>query len=319
MKRTYLTVVLLFIVIILNGCTGSDLASYQAAVEESASITQGEMEIILDVDMVFEDEGLTFEERRDLSYFERVDVVIDSKFDEREDGYQMVADSYISFGGMGIDSTVYMSDEISFMELPIVDGYILMGDGEKQINDESSYEAQGQVIEKIMDKWYEVLQEEDVFSGQKDYVMTDKGQIKTTTYTITINDPQFQILKEALTEIIEDEQVLETFLNTNNYESSTLDIAEIQDEMKTMTDNLSLDEFTGIAYVDFDGRLAKQVIEMKLVNDDAESKEIKSLSLHYEVTYDNLGVDPQIEFPEVDETNLSQIEDMQTIQEAFYK
>lgn len=317
MKKSYLAVVLLF-VFVLAGCSTSDLAGYRAAFEETESIPRGEMSMLVDVDIVFDDSDMSFEERRDLSYFERMDLDIHSKYDESDDGYKVVSEVYSSFGGMGIDTTAYFTDDIAFLKLPIADSYIRMYDAVEPVDNKQGMET-AMAMEQFMDAWYKTLQEEDVFSGKMDFIMTDKGQIKTTTYTITINNPQFQILKDTFLDILEDKEVLKTLLSdTNQYNGEDIDLEEVQVKMRTMVEGLTLDSFDGVAYVDFDGRLVKQEIELSLLNEAVEQGEVKSATIYFEIAYDNLGVDPQIEIPNVQEEDLLQFEDIETLQEVFY-
>lgn len=305
------------IAVILTACSGTDLETYQAAVNETNSYEQGETAMRLDAEVVFNEEGTTLQEQRELSYYEDIQFHISSRYDATDNQLKYISDTYYNFGGLGFDMTMHTDGTDTLIELPIMNKYIRFEPDVQQDSAENA-EKQLEIFDRIVAKWNEVLSEEDVFSGQKDYVMTDKGQIKTTTYTIHINDAQFGMLKEAVLEIIEDEELIESLLSQGEaYGGETADVNEIQAHLYELLEDMTLVAFEGEAFVDFDGRLVKQTMVLDIENDTADKGQVKTMHIEYEINYDNLGIDPEIVFPEVDEADIIEPDSMENIGDYF--
>ena len=314
MKRILVT--LLALMIVLSGCGTSALQDYQSSVLLTQSYTNGHSETSLSVDVTFDEMGLSFEEQRDLSYFERIDLTTSMTY-IAEEVFRGQLDGYFNFGGLGFDMVYYMNGDEVLVKLPIMDKYMTLG-SDDGLTDTSMDENQQDAIDRIIEAWNGVLNEDDVFSGSKAYVMTDKGQIKTTTYTISINEEQFDVLKEALLTILEDEQILEAFLqDSENFTENEVDTEEIQNMLHELLEDVTLTSFEGKAYVDFDGRLVRQDFTADLMNHRAEPGQVESMHIEYETSYDSLGQVEDLTFPEVMEEDLLRMEDGDSIQDYF--
>lgn len=316
MKRLFAMVGLL--VMVISGCGVSDLEDYQQALIETASYDSGSESTDLSIELEFNETGLSFEEKRDLSYYERIEMSTEAWFNSQGPKSKSVIDTYFNFGGVGFDMIYYIDGRDVLIKLPIINQYIDLRVGEEELEQEGPYEDQAIAFNKLIDAWNAVLEEEDVFSGSKAYVMTDKGQIKTTTYQVTIDDQQFNELKATILTLIEDEAVLEAFIKeSQNYSTWDATSEALQASMTTMVESLELIAFEGHAYVDFDGRLVKQVFEADLVAVDAGPGKIKSLKLVYESGYDQLGKDIEIVIPQVRPEDMLDIEDGSSIKDYF--
>lgn len=317
MKR--LIVLVAAMTMLVTGCGGSDLDTYQEAVLATQSYETGRTETRLEVDLTFNEDGLSFDEIRELSYFEEIMTRTRTTYSTKGDDRQVIVDGYFNFGGLGFDMIYYISGEEMLVKLPIMDKYLDIDmsssvDGQTSVAD-VAYEA---VIGLFFDTWNDVLMEEDVFSGKNAYVMTNKGQIKTTTYTLSINDDQFTDLKGAVLDILENEGVVEAVLaDGNNFAAYDINAKEVQLYLGELLDGLELSVFEGIAYVDFDGRLVQQVFEAELVNKHVVPGAVAAMSIRYESNYDDLGQPVVIEMPEVSEEDMLNLEEDGSLKDYF--
>lgn len=307
---------ILVVAVTITGCGTSDIEDYRSALLMTEEINQGEIELRLNVDIIFDDMDLTDEEKRDLSYYENIDVVLKSQYDYSGDHSKAVTDVYYNLGGLGFDMTLYGQNNVTLVSLPTLDKFIEINqtmieqEGEAAVDDNQQH-----AVERVIDTWNGVLKDEDVISGRKDYVMTDKGQLKTTTYTININDEQFETLKEAMMVILKDEAILESFLSeSSSYSGEAMDPDVVTEFLEAALVDIGLKSFEGQAFVDFDGRLAKQIITCDLVNEETTTGEIKSFHIEFEIKYDHLGETLDIEIPVVSEEDILELNEQDTIE-----
>ncbi len=313
-----LLIALISIMMIVSGCGTSDLEDYKAALLATESFQSGTSESKLSIDLTFDETDMTFEEKRDMSYYERIQVETNMAYDYREVS-KAIIDGYFNFGGLGFDMNYYINEDEVLIKLPILDKFLdidamVIEDSE----DNTVNEDQERAIKKVIDTWNEVLGDEDVFSGSKAYVMTDKGQIKTTTYTINISEAQFDLLKEAFLKILDDEKIVETFLSgSEQFANIEGNQDEFTDYIRSLLKEIRLVEFSGKAYVDFDGRLVRQVLIADLINDGTEPGEVQTMHIEYETTYDQIGDDVELIMPIVNEEDILKLDDDGNIQDYF--
>lgn len=299
-----------------SGCSTSALEDYKKALIETDAYTSGVTTSDLSIDLLFDETGLSFEEIRDLSYYEHVDVVTTSTYKAEGDIEKAIVEGYFNFGGLGFDMVYYINGEEILIRLPIMDKYIDVETGTYE--GETTNDEQSKAVRRVIDAWNSILSEEDVFSGSKAYLMTDKGQIKTTTYTVNIDENQFDIMKRVVLEIIEDEQIIDAFLKeSGNMIQFDAESTDVQANLKALLEHVSLVNFEGKAFVDFDGRLVKQTISCDLVNTSALPGDIKTLHIDYESSYDLLGEVTDIQIPIVSEDDMLDVNDDGTIEDYF--
>ena len=302
----------------LTACSSSDLEDYQQALIETSAYTSGVMTSALSVEIAFNEAGLDFESVRNLSYFEAIEVVTRTEYNSEADSTTAMIDAYFNFGGMGFDMIYYMSGNEMLIKLPIIDKYIQLGYESSEEDKRQGDLRQSMAIKKVIDEWNNVLNAEDVFSGSKAYILTDKGQIKTSTYQVVINQEQFQVIKTALLSIIADEENVDAFLkDSEGMVDMALDTVEIQTFMKEMIEAMSLESFEGQAFVDFDGRLVKQIFTVALVNQEAMPGQIKSIHFTYESGYDQLGNVAPILIPTIEPSEMLEVDENRTIDDYF--
>jgi len=305
--------------VLLTGCSTSDLEDYRSAVELTDSYTSGSTEQDVSIKLTFNEEGLSQEAIRDLSYYEKIDYATKTLYTGGDAGFAMTSDIYFNFGGLGFDMVYYLNPDEFLVKIPILDKYMSVSDyAGSQETSQSVNDQQADAISRMVEAWNGVLSDEDVFSGSKAYVMTDKGQIKTTTYTILIDEGQFEILKSAMMKMIDEEGVLEAFLeNAGPMLEGDLDPKAIRGTMKDFISKLELKTFQGEAHVDFDGRLVRQSFETEFMNPLAEQGEISTMALVYSVTFDDLGHIETIDFPSISDEDMLKLEAGETINDYF--
>ena len=80
----------------LSGCSTSALEDYKMALIETDAYTSGVTTSDLSIDFFFDETGLSFEEIRDLSYYEHVDVVTTSTYKAEGDREKAMIEGYFN-------------------------------------------------------------------------------------------------------------------------------------------------------------------------------------------------------------------------------
>lgn len=313
---------LMVLMLLITACTTDNLSDYKNAIKKTEEIDKGRMNLSIKTALEFKTEGLTDSQIRDLSYFEQMEFAMDVQYDDSSDKEKVIAKSYCNFGGMGFDMGFYFNGEKAYMKMPIIEKYMSLDDfdttkQEEQLNGES-YEN---LFQPILNKWNELLQQENVFKGKKTYVLTDEGQIKTTTYTIEASEEQLKAIGDELIRVIKEEEVVESFIRdgmkNNNFSGvEDIDPAIVIKHMEEYVERMVLESFKGTAYVDFDGRLIKEIYEVQINWLDAKKGEPISVNIEFENNYSHLGEEQVFEFPTVKEDEWINFEDLN--QESFF-
>lgn len=317
MKKT--TITLLVLTLMLAGCGTSDLVSYREAVALTKSYDKGVSNISQTLNLTFNEEGLSEEAIRDLSYYEKIDIAMTTRYNTEGNDSVVTSDIYYNLGGLGFDMTYYLNRDEFLMKIPILDKYVRREDlTGKETPNVSSNNLQAEAIQTMVERWNEVLGEEDVLSGSKAYVMTDKGQLKTTTYTITIDDAQFRGLKNAFLDVLADPATAKAFLaNGEPFIKGEMNVEEIQGHITDLVTKLTLESFEGKAYVDFDGRLVRQVFDAKLRNTTTAPGEVATMTLRYEIDFDQLGTASPIQWPTISDEEMLELKEGETINDLL--
>ncbi len=321
MKKSWIGIIVAIntMLIIFAGCGKTDLTAYNEAVEKTEAVLTGETLTTLNVEISYNEEGLSFDEIRELSYFEVIQMQTDMLYDAREDAFQMAMDAYFNFGGLGFDMIYYMSGDEVLVKMPLMDKYLDV----QPVADESSISSTAgdvtyDAVKELLHTWSAVLEEEDVVSGQKAYVMTDKGQIKTTTYALSIDEGQFERMKEVLLDLIEDETFMDAFLSeAGNFSEQDVPAEAIRIALQEAFKSMSLVTFEGEAYVDFDGRLVKQTFECELMNESSKPGAVETIHVSYESQYDRLGEDIALVWPVLTEEDYLKFDEDSTWESYF--
>jgi hypothetical protein len=290
---------------LLTGCGTNGLAEYEKAREEIAKIEKGTLLFEVEANLEFNTEGLSEEEIKDLSYFDTIEVSAENTYDVSGEVNKLIGKYYYNLGGLGLDTLIYMNGDNFYMQLPVLDGYYKISEENRtQYDSEANKKFYEKVIEPIQAKWHELLTTEDVVQGKKTYVLSEEGQIKTTTYSINANEEQLKVLLDEMVRVIDEEDLIEDLMANEFTGNEDFDKETVINEMKEMVNKIQLKSFEGTAYVDFDGRLIKESYTIVAAIADPESGELSAIDVSYTLEHLNLSKEQDFDFPDVTEEEL---------------
>ncbi|WP_427338351.1 hypothetical protein [Caloranaerobacter sp. DY30410] len=311
MRKIIILLLSIVLIISLTACRQNDFESFIEATKKTDAIKIGQKEIVTILEFDFDTEGLSDEEIKALNYFKKVESKFYITFDY--ESKKIIARSYYNFSGLGFDSEFYMNEGRSFIKVPILGKYIKLND----VTDEngsgkpkqSQYEFMStETFGAIKNKWIEIIKQDDVFTGKKSIMSTPDGEVKVTNYTIRLNEKRIKEFLNYFMEVIyKDKKFKENFeayLKQVSNEKVKMDFDEIYFNFKKMLDDSDIKEFNYDAFIDIDGYIIKENIEMELDLKKSKGKGINSIKFNLQNKRWSIEKKQKFEFPEIKEKDI---------------
>lgn len=326
-RRIALMIVLLVTVLTVAGCGNSGLADYKKAVDKTDQITKGQKSGEFSMTMDFNTEGMTQEDINELNYYRNMSGSFRSVFDHSKN--QGIYRNYLNLGGLGFDFDLFKNGEEMFFKLPIVGKYMKMDDIMKEAiqstenpsTEEYSKMISDDTLETLSAEWVGMLKKEDIFKGKDIVLTTPDGEVKAKVYTITLNDSQVKALAENSINILSKDENLRNYFEDwmkKNEDQATADFDDFVAEMKAHILQDTVERFQYTAYVDIDGYIVDETVEVKIEREALEKGEPKTIAFHLEMKHWDINKDQKFEFPVLTVENTMKTDDLdQTMPNLF--
>ena len=310
MKRKFVFAAALMMVLlaVLAGCGNTGLADYKRAAEKTDDITKGQNSAEFSLALDFNTEGLSRETINELNYYTNLSGSFRSAFDRsREEG---IYRSYLNLGGLGFDFEIYHNGDEMFAKLPIVGKYMSMDNLAREAD--QTAEGRSQIIsddtlEALSAEWVGMLKKEDVFKGKDMVLTTPDGEVRTTIYTITLNDSQVKAFEEKAVSILSGDENLRSYLKSviekKEGKPATFDFDKFIGKIIEQVRKDTVESFQYTAYVDIDGYIVNETIEVRIRREAPEKGEPESISFHLDMKNWDINKDQKLEFPVLTEEN----------------
>lgn len=325
MKRNIaLLTVLLLTVLAVIGCGSNSLADYKKAADKTDQIVKGQNSAEFSMTLDFNTEGLPPEALNELNYYKNVSGSFRSVFDTGRG--QGIYRNYMNTGGLGFDFDLYQNGEEMFVKLPIVGKYMKLDDMLKEAEqgpDKTSRLISEDTMKALKAEWVGMLKQEDVFKGKDIVLTTPDGEVKTKVYTITLNDEQAKSLEEnSLTILSKDENLktnYEALMEKKAGRSKPPSFEELIAKAKDQVKKETVDSFQYTAYVDIDGYIVNETVDMKIKRDGTEQGEPKSIDFRLEMKSWDINEDQKLEFPVLTDDNTIKSKDLDQTMPLLFK
>jgi len=313
-KKSALAAVLLAVAVTAAGC-GNSLEDYKKAVEKSSQIEKAQISGEFTVNLEFNTEGLNPEEIRELSYYKNMSGSFRGVFDKSRE--MEIYRNYMNMGGLGFDFELYKNGEEKFIKLPIIGKYMKLDDlmrKAEQSPGEPAKMISEETAKALEREWTEILKEENVFKGKDIILTTPDGEVKTTVYTITLNESQLTELKGKVKAILEEDEHLRG--NFNSFIKKAADSSGADDpdrhaeEVWNQIFADTVESFQFTAYVDIDGYIVNETIELKTRRPRPEKWEQESFHFKLDIRKWDINKDQEFNFPELTEENMLKAEEL---------
>lgn len=306
MKKTILIILMIFALVISTiGCTQSDLENYKTAMDKTDNMIKGSSVMEIEISTNYNLDGLDEELIKMLKTFEETKIIVKSYFDK--DIKRSKDEGYLVLGELGYDFNVYGVNEKYYIEplfFNLKDKKYIELNISEMINSNQNSED---LFKSFGNKWSEIINEENVMKGDKVLITTDDGEVKSSEFTIDLNDEQ---LKELLLFFIQkfeenDEymELLEEGIYYSNEEELTDEekmemYATVFEELKNFITNSKDMNLFYKAYIDIDGYVVQEDIKFSFENENVSSGALDNIEFKMVNQYTNIEKDQNLDFDE---------------------
>lgn len=263
---------ILIMMLLTAGCSTNALLDYNNAVNKTDEITRGKMSLSIMISNDFSTEGLSEDAIANLKNFERLEMGMISTFDNNQ--AKSINDVYVNFGGMGIDSMVYSNDSIAYIRLPMINEYIRVEMDELDMPSSMDVTGTESLVKRVTKEWTDLLETENVVKGEKSIMTTEDGEVKVTKFTVSPTEDQLRLLLKKIIAILRSEkEALEKFVQFSATDGS-LDYDTLIRSIEQEIEDMEKITFNNLAYIDIDGYIVKESIEIYFENYDPKPGQV---------------------------------------------
>lgn len=315
MKKILTIMITILLAVSLAGCSLDGLGDYKKAVEKTDQIKKGQTSGEFSLEMDFNTEGMTEEQIKQLNYFKTMKGSFEVAFDDEAE--QGIFRDYLNFGGLGFDFDLFINGEEVFMKLPVIGKYMRIEELQGQMpipRDGKGMEIiSKETQDAISDKWLGMLKKEDIFRGKDIVLTTPDGEVKTTEYTIKLNDEQIKSLAAYSIDMLSKDAKLK-----ENYEEYGKKIEPLKDtsfeelfsDLRENMKDYSVESFSYTAYVDIDGYIVNEMLDFSVKVDDAKPEAVKKFGYKLDIKNWDINKAQKFEFPVLTEENTLDMDEM---------
>jgi hypothetical protein len=316
-KKLMIAILALVLAAALISCSFDSLEGYKKAAEKTEQIKKGRTEGEFSLVMDFNTSGMTEEQIKELNYFKNIKGSFNVAYDdELEKG---IFRYYLNLGGLGFDLDLFVNGEEIFMKLPVIGKYMRLSEIKEYMADTQgegkSEVISGETQDAIKEKWLGLLNKEDVFKGKDTVLTTPDGEVKTTEYTIRLNDEQIKSLAEYSMDLLSKDKKLEE--NYENYIRKNVEflkdtsLEKLLSDMKENIDKYTVESFGYTAYVDIDGYIVNEKVGITLEVDNAEPASVTGFSYELDIKNWDINKEQEFDFPALTDENTVDMENME--------
>lgn len=328
MKKLLLIIITLLLAVSSASCVPDSLGDYKKAVEKTDQIKKGRTAGDFSLEMDFNTEGMTEEQIKQLNYFKHMKGSFDVAYDDEAE--RGIFRNYMNFGGLGFDYDLYVNGNEVFMKLPIIGKYMRLDELQTQMNDAQYEEMElisAESQEAISEKWLGIMRDEDIFKGRDIVLTTPDGEVKTTEYTIKLNDDQIKNLAAYSFDVLSEDEKLK-----NNYREYIQEKVEHMEDksfeqlfsdLKDNVQDCTVESFSYTGYVDIDGYLVSETVEVSLKTEASGTAAAERFSFKLDLKNWDINRPQEFEFPVLTEENTLNIDEvdksMPSVMEDLFK
>ena len=313
MKKSIIAIFVLVLAFSFTACNESSLEEYKRASEKTDEIEKGQTSGEFSMITEFNTEGMTAEEIKELNYYKDMKGSFNVSYDE-ESG-KSIFKNYLNMGGLGFDFEIFINGDEMYMKLPVVGKYMKLDEIKSSVNVEQEADIiSKETIDLIASKWIGLMNEDDVFKGKDIVITTPDGEVKTTEYVIKLNDQQIKSLFKDSTDLLsKDEKLKEFYIKYIEEASDELDnklFEELIVDLNEGIDNYKVENFIYTAFVDIDGYIVNETIEISISVIEPEEKGLSGMNYSLDLNNFDINKEQKFDFPELSEDNTLSIEEM---------
>ena len=311
MKKVLFSFLIIILAFSIIGCSKNDLKAYNNARLKTSNIKKGQKSFEMKIDNELCEDGLTDKELKELNNFKSMNMNSYISYDLNMK--KAMGINYTQLGGLGLDSIIYMDGDDQYLQLSTYWKYLILNE---DVDTDNPIEKS--TVDRIKSKWIEILNEEDVFSGEKILLSTEDGEVKAREYTIKLNEEQLKEFLNFVLDVLEEDTKFNEFskqmvigIGEELADKDKEDIigSLIKDLRISIEDSKDL-SFKYKSFIDIDDYIVEENIDFILNKETKKKGDLEKISANIVVKNWDIEKDQDLEFPEITPENSSRIEDV---------
>jgi len=304
MKKMF--IVSIIMLSLLTGCSGTAFEAYSTAVNNTEGAMYGKSKTDFQMEMDFNLEGLTRDEIRKVEPWKHFSY--ESTMTYNRELAQELVELYVKAYNLGIEGRIYKNKDRTILVSPILPKVVLLDGLDELMPDTSGGIDRGiseDSLEKLNKLWMKLLNNENRTSIGNIIISTPGGEIKSKEYIMNLGTEELRpVLKESMDILLQDD-----FIKRLGQENEHVNLMVIKD-IDNIIDDIQVDSFSHRAFIDRDGFVAEETIEMDLDFTKLNNFMINKISINISIQNWDLGRKVEIAFPEINEDSIVRLNDI---------
>ncbi len=323
-KRKAVLIIITLLVALASGCsTKRDYEVYMEAAERTENVARGKSEMVMNMKLKFNEEGLAEDVSDSLEMFEDMTFELRSEYDkEKEERLNKI---FVKTKDTGFDAKVYTKGEVGYVITPLIPKIVVIK-GEEFVHPdlapgdvEDMPKLSEESLEAIEKVWKPLHSDDNVSALEKIVMDTPGGSVKATRYEVNMTDEQLKpAMKKTMEIVLSDRAFMEGVDDMmrsamEEYAKDHADIDEFPAEEFSFeeafrsnmdaVESSTVKTFSKTAFIDRDNYIIEERLVMDILYHFTEGGTPQSFSMEMTIKNWDLGRKQEIYFPEVTAEN----------------
>lgn len=314
----------------LTGCmAGEGFDDYMKAVNQTEEMTHGASKIEVEINSEFNQDflsELSQEDRYEIQQMNHFEFEIEKHFDRSN--HQSIIDAYAYMGRLGMDFKVYQtSADQWYVKAPfsaslyqlnvndfIKDNASKASENASKASENASQEVDYQTFfTSLGDDWNDLLVADNIFVGEKTLIQNKDGDVKATRFSVKPTKEQLSIfLKQIREALLKNPEVFKSFIKGFDQESE-LSESDYKELINTLLNAMTIEKYEEVAYVDVDGYLIEETVNITLNFNEIESGVIalERQIISFKTTHWDIEKEQNLNFDVISKSPIEPIENLE--------
>lgn len=323
---------------LIPGCSSkSDYQVYMEASERTEAVVRGKSEMVMNMKLQFNKEGLPEGVSGDLEMFEDMTFELRNEYDkDREESLNKI---FIKAKDTGFDAKVYKKSDVAYIITPLIPKIVVIK-GEEFVHPDPASEdlekmpaLSKESLEDIEKVWNSLYSDDNVSALEKIVMDTPEGRVKATRYDVNITDEQLKpAIRKTMEIVLSDSAFMEgmedmmrtamkEYADKENIRGGQSDGDDAPDQDFSFreafrsnmdaVENSTVKTFSQTAYIDRDNYIIEERLVMDILYHFTEGGTPQTFSMEMVTKNWDLSREQEIYFPEVTAENSVTLEDLE--------
>lgn len=330
-KVAVLIIISLVLAAWASGCSSKrDYEVYMEAAERTENVARGKSEMVMNMKLKFNREGLSKDVYEGLEMFEDMTFELRSEYDkDREESLNKI---FIKTKDTGFDAKVYTKGDVGYVITPLIPKIVVIK-GEEFVHPdlapgdvEDMPKLSEESLEAIKKVWKPLHSDDNVSALERIVMDTPGGSVKATRYEVNMTDEQLKpAIKKTMEIILKDSAFMEGVDDmmrsaVEEYAKDHADIEEFpledfsfEEMFRASMDAIessTVKTFSKTAFIDRDNCIIEERVVIDILYHFTEGGTPQSFSMEMTEKNWDLNRKQEIYFPEVTAENSITLEEL---------